>query len=120
MRVEAVVRAVVTLRLVREGWTTMNKTALTRITAIGCALAISAAGLMAATPFASSATADVAAERVEVAFQSLAAAGIETGAESRPPRRNCAAATWPHIDESCLITPDGSRVESARIVRIAY
>jgi hypothetical protein len=99
----------------------MDKAVLTRIMVIACGSAISAAGLVAATPFASSATADVAAERIEVAFQSLAAAGIETGAAVRGnSRQDCAAATWPHVDDSCLITPDGSRAEPARFVRIAY
>ena len=77
------------------------------------------AGLLLASPFDATAyasdTSGVAAERIGSAFANLAEFGVIPASDPAQPS-DCGAATWPHIDPSCLLTSDGSTAEAVRVI----
>jgi hypothetical protein len=72
---------------------------------------------------------DMVAERIGGAFASLPQTSVErVGADAvtLPPKggrqrtSDCAGATWPNIDASCLSTADGSPAPHVRTITIGY
>jgi len=72
---------------------------------------------------------DIAAERIGGAFASLQEIDIDSGIATTATRASkgdlairadCAAATWPNVDRSCLSKADGSPALYVRTITIGY
>ena len=90
---------------------------------------LSAAPLNAGADVAAAATGDDAAARIGGAFASLPQTRAEQASADTvtlPPRgerqrtSDCASATWPNINTSCLSTADGSPAPYVRTITIGY
>jgi hypothetical protein len=102
--------------------------------AILAGLALIVAGLMIspmsrAHAASTSSEADIAAQRIGGAFATISDQAVDPAIAAAATRAvkgdlartaDCATATWPNIDASCLVTADGKPAPHVRTVTVGY